>query len=264
AAEYQGRRDRVLERLRGIPGVTPLVPEGGLFVMVDVRGLGLPSDEVRRFLLREAGVVVIHGAAYGSGGEGTLRVCFAAGAETVSGEVRFDRLSRALYSTDASVYQIVPLGVVIPKSEADIVATVKACARFRVPLTARGGGTSQAGQAIGPGLQLDCSKYLNRILEINAADRWARVQPGCVLDELNLALKPHGLHFPIDISTSNRATLGGMIANNSSGTRSVIYGKTIDHVAELRVLLADGSEAHLGPLSPAEWQAKSGEQTLEG
>src|SRR5438132_1425968 len=99
----------------------------------------------------------------------------------VAGEVRFDRLSRALYSTDASVYQIVPLGLVLPRTEEDIVATVQACARFRVPLTARGGGTSQAGQAIGPGVVLDCSKHFNAILEINTPQRWVRVQPGCVL-----------------------------------------------------------------------------------
>src|ERR671936_373758 len=114
-------------------------------------------------------------------------------AQTVTGEVRFDRLSRALYSTDASVYQVVPLGVVLPKTEADVVATVRACARFGVPLTARGGGTSQAGQAIGPGVVLDCSKYFHRVLEVNAAGRWARVEPGCVLDDLNAELKPHGL-----------------------------------------------------------------------
>jgi FAD/FMN-containing dehydrogenase/Fe-S oxidoreductase len=181
-----------------------------------------------------------------------------------SGEIRLDRLSRALYSTDASVYQIVPLGVVLPKTEADIVHVVRTCGPFRVPLTMRGGGTSQAGQAIGPGLVMDCSKYFNQIEEINPTERWVRVRPGVVLDELNLELKPHGLHFPIDISTSNRATLGGMIANNSSGTRSVIYGKTIDHVAELRVVLSDGSIAHLGPLTEAEWQARSEQQTLEG
>src|SRR5581483_7860699 len=121
------------------------------------------------------------------------------------------RLSRALYSTDASVYQIVPLLVVLPRSEADIVATVRACSRFQVPLTARGGGTSQAGQAIGPGVILDCSKYLNRVVEINPAGRWVRVQPGCVLDDLNLELKLHGLQVPLDLSTSNRATIGGMV-----------------------------------------------------
>src|SRR5205807_1255615 len=134
-----------------------------------------------------------------------------------------------------------PLGVVLPKSEADIRATLDACVRFNVPLTARGGGTSQAGQAIGPGIVLDCSKYFNRVLEINAAERWARVQPGCVLDDLNLAVKGHDLQFAPDISTSNRATIGGMIANNSSGTHSLIHGKTVDHVQELKVVLADGS-----------------------
>src|SRR5207253_6866415 len=104
-------------------------------------------------------------------------------AKSVSGEVRFDRLSRALYSTDASVYQIVPLGVVVPRSADDVRATLEVCRQFRVPITARGGGTSQAGQAIGPGVQLDCSRYLNRVLEINVAERWVRVQPGCVLDD---------------------------------------------------------------------------------
>src|SRR5689334_3265092 len=109
----------------------------------------------------------------------------AALSKSISGEVRFDRLSRALYSTDASVYQIVPAGVVLPKTEEDIVAVVRACAQHNVPLTARGGGTSQAGQCIGPGVVLDCSKHFHEILEINVAQRWARVRPGCVLDDLN-------------------------------------------------------------------------------
>ncbi len=178
----------------------------------------------------------------------------AALAGRITGEVRFDRLSRALYSTDASVYQIVPLGVVIPRTEADVLATVATCARFQVPLTARGGGTSQAGQAIGPGVQLDCSKYLNQILEINAQERWVRVQPGCVLDDLNREVKRFGLHFAPDVSTSNRATIGGMIANNSSGSHSLIYGKTVDHVLELKVVLADGEVLHLRPLSRPEFE----------
>lgn len=185
-------------------------------------------------------------------------------AASVSGEVRYDRLNRALYSTDASVYQIVPLLVVLPRTEADIVATVNACADFRVPLTARGGGTSQAGQAIGPGVILDCSKYLDGVLEINAAERWVRVQPGCVLDDLNLAVKPHGLHFAPDISTSNRATIGGMIANNSSGTHSLIYGKTVDHVLELKVVLADGSIIDAQPLDERDVEAKCRQTDLEG
>jgi FAD/FMN-containing dehydrogenase/Fe-S oxidoreductase len=184
--------------------------------------------------------------------------------KAITGEVRFDRLSRALYSTDASVYQIVPLGVVLPRTAADIEATLRVCREFRVPLTARGGGTSQAGQCIGPGVVLDCSKYLNRVLEVNAAERWAWVEPGCVLDELNQQLKPLGLHFAPDISTSNRATIGGMVANNSSGTHSVIHGKTGDHVLEIKALLADGTALHLRPLTGAELEAKCAQQDREG
>ncbi len=171
---------------------------------------------------------------------------------SIAGEVRFDTVSRALYSTDASVYRIEPLGVVVVKSREDVVRTVQICARRKCPLTMRGGGTSQAGQAIGAGLQVDTSKYFNRILEVNAEERWARVEPGIVLDELNAALRPHGLRFAPDISTASRATLGGMMANNSSGARSVLYGKTIDHVIEQHVVLADGSVAHLRALSPSE------------
>jgi FAD/FMN-containing dehydrogenase/Fe-S oxidoreductase len=182
----------------------------------------------------------------------------------VAGEIRFDRLSRALYSTDASVYQIVPLGVVLPKSEQDVIATVQTCARFGVPITARGGGTSQAGQAIGPGVVLDCSKYLEKILEINPAERWVRVQPGCVLDDLNAAVKPHGLQFAPDVSTSNRATIGGMIANNSCGAHSLIYGKTVDHVQEMRVVLADGSLVSASLLNQEELQIKTRKNDREG
>jgi FAD/FMN-containing dehydrogenase/Fe-S oxidoreductase len=185
-------------------------------------------------------------------------------AKTVTGKVRFDRLSRALYSTDASVYQIVPLGVVLPRTEADVLATLRACTHYRVPLTPRGGGTSQAGQAIGPGVMLDCSKYFNRVLEINADEQWARVEPGCVLDDLNREVKPLGLHFAADISTSNRATIGGMIANNASGTHSVIHGKTIDHVLEMKALLADGSVIQCRPLSEAECEAKCAQADREG
>src|ERR1051325_10851049 len=135
----------------------------------------------------------------------------------IAGEVRFDRLDRAIYSTDASVYQIVPVGVVIPKTQDDVSAALSVCARFGVPITARGGGTSQAGQSIGPGVIIDFSKHLHRVLEINGPKRWVRVEPGCVLEDLNLQVKSAGLQFAPDISTANRATLGGMIANNSSG-----------------------------------------------
>lgn len=181
----------------------------------------------------------------------------------IEGEVRFDKLSRVLYSTDASVYQIEPLAVVVAKSPQDVMETVQICGRFRCPVTARGGGTSQAGQAVGGGIQLDTSKYLNRVLEVNVEEGWVRVQPGVVLDELNAHLRPFGLHFAPDVSTSNRATVGGMIANNSSGAHSVIYGKTIDHVLELHVVLADGSVAHLRPLSPEEVAKVSTGHSLE-
>jgi FAD/FMN-containing dehydrogenase/Fe-S oxidoreductase len=170
----------------------------------------------------------------------------------VAGEVRFDRISRALYSTDASVYQIEPLGVVVARSADDIVQTVRLCHEFRCPLTLRGGGTSQAGQAVGAGLILDTSKHVNRILEIDAARRIARVEPGIVLDELNAQLKPHGLRFAPDISTASRATLGGMMANNSAGARSVYYGITLHHVLEQRVAFSDGTVAHLRDLDPSE------------
>src|SRR5437867_10391307 len=159
----------------------------------------------------------------------------------IEGELRFDKISRALYSTDASVYQIEPLGVVVAKNRQDILRALEICRRYRCPLTMRGGGTSQGGQAIGHGIQIDTSKYYNRVLEVNAEERWARVEPGVVLDELNAQLAPLGLRCAPDISTARRATIGGMMANNSSGARSVLYGKPIDHVLEQTVALADGS-----------------------
>lgn len=179
-------------------------------------------------------------------------------------DVRGDRLHRALYATDASVYQIVPLLVAFPASAADVAAAVQVCAAFGVPITARGGGTSQAGQSIGPGVILDFSRHLDRVVEIDVENRWARVQPGCVLDDLNRALRPHGLLFAPDISTSSRATIGGMIANNSSGARSVYYGKTIDHVLELDVVISDGSLVHLGPLDARELAARCAQSDREG
>ena len=183
--------------------------------------------------------------------------------QRIEGEVRFDTVSRALYSTDASVYQIEPLGVVVPRTRDDVVRAVEIAARHRVSITARGGGTSQAGQAIGAGLQLDTSKYLNRILELNVAERWAWIEPVVVLDELNAPLKAHGLRFAPDISTASRATVGGMMANNSSGARSVLYGKTLDHVLEQHVVLSDGTVAHFRPLGVEELEAACAGTTLE-
>ena len=173
-------------------------------------------------------------------------------AAAIDGEVRFDRLSRALYSTDASVYQIEPLGVVIPRSAEAVARAVRIAARHGVSITPRGGGTSQAGQSIGAGLVLDTSKHLNKVLEINPDEKWARVQPGVVLDDLNAELRPFNLRFAPDVSSASRATVGGMMANNSSGARSVLYGKTLDHVREQHVVLSDGQLAHLRPLTAAQ------------
>jgi FAD/FMN-containing dehydrogenase/Fe-S oxidoreductase len=170
----------------------------------------------------------------------------------IEGEVRFDKISRALYSNDASVYQIEPSGVVIPRHRDDVIRMAAICRRFRCPITMRGGGTSQAGQAIGAGIVVDTSKYFHRLLEVNAAEKWARVEPGIVLDELNAQLAALGLRFAPDISTASSATIGGMMANNSSGARSVLYGKTIDHVLEQTVLLSDGTIAHFREISRTE------------
>ena len=182
----------------------------------------------------------------------------------LDGEVRFDQVSRALYSTDASVYQIEPRGVAIVRSRQDILEAIGCARRHGCSITGRGGGTSQAGQAIGEGLQLDFSKHYNQLLEVNVEERWARVEPGIVLDELNAKLAPHRLKFAPDISTASRATIGGMVSNNSSGARSVLYGKTIDHVLDLHVALSDGTVAHLRPLDDAVLAAVMAADTLEG
>ncbi|MFH1418155.1 MAG: FAD-linked oxidase C-terminal domain-containing protein [Planctomycetota bacterium] len=167
----------------------------------------------------------------------------------IEGEVRADRLIRALYATDASIYQIVPDVVVFPRSSADVTSVVRACVEHGLPLTARGAGTGLTGAAVNRGVQLDCSRHLNRILAVDPRDRTVRVEPGVVLDELNAELRPHGLHFAPDVATSSRATLGGMIANNSCGARSILHGRTVDHVLSLDVVLSDGSRHVWG--SPA-------------
>lgn len=158
-----------------------------------------------------------------------------------SGEIRDDRLSRALYATDASIYQIVPHAVALPRTSADIQTLVRICRKHRVPLTARGAGTGLTGGAVNEGIQLDCSRYLTRIVEIDAQRRFAQVEPGVVLDELNAELKRSGLQFAPDVATSSRATIGGMIANNSCGAHSVLYGRTVDHIESIDVVLSDGS-----------------------
>ncbi len=170
----------------------------------------------------------------------------------IAGDVFLDQHHRALYSTDASLYQIQPRAVVAPKTRDDIVVAMQTAAENRIPFIARGSGTSLSGQAIGAGIVVDFSKYLNRILELDPERAVARVEPGVVLDQLNAAVAKHGLQFGPDVATSNRANLGGMIGNNSAGSRSILHGKTVDHVLALDVLAADGSAATLVPLTPQE------------
>lgn len=160
---------------------------------------------------------------------------------SVRGAVRFDRLARTIYSTDASIYEITPRGVVCPTCVEDVVEAVRVCRAHGVAVVARGGGTGLTGGAVGSGVLLDLSRHMNRIGPIDAAARTVEVEPGVVLDELNARLAPHGLTFAPDVATSSRATIGGMIANNSCGARSVRYGRTVDHVASVRMVLADGS-----------------------
>jgi FAD/FMN-containing dehydrogenase/Fe-S oxidoreductase len=168
----------------------------------------------------------------------------------ISGDVLFDRFSRGRYATDASHYQIIPVGVVAPRT-LDEVSRVLAMARAEgIPVTPRGGGTSQCGQTINHSLIVDCSKYLDRLIELDVASRRCVVEPGIVLDELNRKLKPHGLWFPVDISTASRATIGGMVGNNSCGARSLRYGNTRENVIAVDALLADGSAAHFGSVAP--------------
>src|SRR5574341_1388208 len=182
----------------------------------------------------------------------------------IEGEVRFDKYSRLLYSTDASMYEIEPIGVVIPRHKGDVQAAIEAANRFGVPVLPRGGGTALAGQTVGHAIVLDFSKYMNEVLEVNEEQLWCRVQPGLVQDELNAHVRPMGLLFGPDTSTSNRATIGGMIGNNSAGAHSLAYGKTIDHVLELTVYLSDGSEAVFKDLSIANLLPKMAQNTLEG
>jgi len=164
----------------------------------------------------------------------------------VAGEVRFDEYTRQLYARDASMYAITPLGVVFPRDADDVAAAVAAARAHGVPVVPRGAGTSLAGQTVGPGLVLDLSRHLSRIVELDPEAKVARVEPGVVQDELNRAAAGHGLMFGPDTSTSNRATIGGMIGNNSAGSGSVRYGMTIDHVRELDVVLSDASRARFG------------------
>ena len=165
----------------------------------------------------------------------------------IEGEAYFDAFSRGRYATDASIYQMTPSGVVIPKTLSDIEAAIGAAREIGASILPRGGGTSQCGQTVNHSLVIDNSKHFNKILELDVENRRCVVQPGIVLDELNRALKPHGLWFPVDVSTASRATIGGMAGNNSCGGRSLRYGTMRDNVLSIEAIMADGTKTKFGP-----------------
>ena len=177
--------------------------------------------------------------------------------DRISGDVSFDKVTCGIYATDASIYQITPVAVVLPRDEADVCAAVKTAAEYNINILPRGAGTSLGGQAVGPSMVVDFSKYMNKILELNIENHWVKVQPGIVLDELNTELARHGLLFAPDPATSSRATIGGMMGNNSSGTRSIVYGLTSDHVMAGKVLLSDGTTLELEELSLSEYDRRT-------
>ncbi|GHB33814.1 FAD-binding and (Fe-S)-binding domain-containing protein [Mongoliitalea lutea] len=185
-------------------------------------------------------------------------------ASSLEGELKFDSLSKTLYATDASVYREIPLAVAFPKSEKDIQLLIAFAKEHQTSLIPRTAGTSLAGQCVGNGIVVDVSKHFTSIIEFNAEEKWVRVQPGVVRDELNRFLKPHGLFFSPITSTANRAMIGGMVGNNSSGTTSIVYGVTRDKVMELQVLLSDGSPAVFGSLTLEAFEQKRNQSDLEG
>ncbi|MDP4207904.1 MAG: FAD-linked oxidase C-terminal domain-containing protein [Bacteroidota bacterium] len=180
------------------------------------------------------------------------------------GDVFYDNISKILYATDASAYREIPLAVARPKSVADIKELIEFANINKVTLIPRTAGTSLAGQVVGNGIIVDVSKYFTKILEINQEEHWVRVQPGVVLDELNLVLEPLGLFFGPETSTSNRCMIGGMVGNNSCGSHSIIYGSTRDHLLEIKALLSDGSEVVFNDLTEDELNEKCQAQNLEG
>lgn len=193
-----------------------------------------------------------------------LREALKEQAGSFDGELRVDELYRALYSQDASIYQEEPLGVVFPRHKEDLGAIVRMARALNIPLIPRAAGTSLAGQCVGTGLVVDVGRHMNQILELNVQERWVRVQPGVILDDLNRYLRPHGLFFGPDTSTSNRCMIGGMIGNNSCGTHSILYGTTRDHVLSMDVIMADGGVASVGGWDDATLSEQLKRQDLLG
>ena len=183
--------------------------------------------------------------------------------QQLEGELFFDDTMRILYATDASAYRELPLAVAIPKSGDDLKKLIRFAHKEKTSLIPRTAGTSLAGQVVGNGIVVDVSKQFTKILEFNKEERWVRVQPGVVRDELNMFLKPHGLLFGPETSTANRAMIGGMVGNNSCGSNSIVYRSTREHLLEVKALLSDGSEAEFKALNIDEFHAKCEGEHLE-
>ncbi|HLN55927.1 MAG TPA: FAD-linked oxidase C-terminal domain-containing protein [Bacteroidales bacterium] len=184
--------------------------------------------------------------------------------DELEGEIRFDDTTKTIYSTDASVYKEEPAAVAWPKNESDIRKLIQFARSEKINLTVRAAGTSLAGQVVSSGIIVDISKYMRQIIEINKEEMWVRVEPGVVLDELNMKLKAYGLFFGPETSTSNRCNVGGMVGNNACGSHSVIYGSTRDHTLEIRAVLSDGSTAVFGAVDRASFEKKCTSDNLEG
>ena len=184
--------------------------------------------------------------------------------DNFEGGLFFDELSKVVYATDASAYREIPFGVAHPKTKGDLKQLIEFAKATNITLIPRGAGTSLAGQVVGDGLVIDFSRYFNRVLEVNVDEKWVRVEPGVILDELNNSLKSHNLFFAPETSTSNRCTIGGMVGNNSCGSHSLIYGSTREHLLETKLFLANNEEVLLKNLNKQDFEAKTQEDSLEG
>lgn len=184
--------------------------------------------------------------------------------ESLDGELGYDGKTKTMYSTDASVYKEEPVAVAWPKGEQDILKLLSFAREQKLNITVRAAGTSLAGQVVSSGIIMDISRHMNRILEINKEEMWVKVEPGVVLDELNMKLKEHGLFFGPETSTSNRCNIGGMVGNNACGSHSVVYGSTRDHTIQLKTILSDGSSAVFGPLDKNAFVSKCSLDNFEG
>ncbi|MBA2563732.1 MAG: FAD-binding oxidoreductase, partial [Chitinophagaceae bacterium] len=184
-------------------------------------------------------------------------------ADKLEGELHYDTTIRTLYATDASAYREMPLAVAIPKSINDLKRLITFAESEKTSLIPRTAGTSLAGQVVGNGIIVDVSKYFTQIIELNAEEKWVRVQPGVIRDELNMFLKPHGLFFGPETSTANRAMMGGMVGNNSCGSNSMVYRSTREHLLSVKTLLSDGSEAEFKALNIEEFHNKCEGNNLE-